>query len=251
MTLKVAGQWFEIKKFSNDITLIREPYVLGGAFTNMWHIRGRDKDLLLDTGMGVLSLREHVTILREKPIVCVASHCHFDHIGGHHEFEETVIHESEAAYLESANHNDISLTDFRDNSFDALPYAGFDISTYTIQGVRPTKTVKDDDILDLGDRSLQVLHLPGHSPGSIALWEEKTGILLTGDVVTEGQLLDELLHSSKDDYLQSLARLRGIKAKIIYPGHYEPFSRIRFQQLIDEYIDGKRKPGCPTLGRSS
>ena len=246
MSLQVAEQWFELQRFSDDITLIREPYVLGGAFTNMWQVRGRDHDLLLDSGMGVLSLRKHVAELTEKSVICVASHTHFDHIGGHHEFEHRVVHESEAAILTSADPEDTVLAGYAEHAFDALPYAGFDPDEYKITGAAPTRLVTDGDIVDLGNRHFEVIHLPGHSPGSISLWEAATSTLISGDVVTEGALLDELYHSNSDDYVRSLERIRDLPVDIVHPGHYDGFGRVRFVQLIDAYIAGKRKPCCPS-----
>ena len=245
MSLQVADPWFELQRFSNDITLIREPHVLGGAYTNMWHVRGSDHDLLLDSGMGVLSLREHVTQLTEKPVICVASHTHFDHIGGHHEFEQRLVHEIEAPILASADPHDTVLAGYRTGAFDAIPYPDFDPGDYSITAAPATRTVKDGDIVDLGNRHLEVMHLPGHSPGSIVLWEAATQTLISGDVVTEGKLLDELYHSSSDDYVRSLERIRDLRVDVVHPGHYDGFGRERFVELIDAYIAGKRKPGCP------
>ena len=62
-----------------------------GTRCNIWHVRGRDRDLLLDSGMGLVSLRSHVGLVTEKPLLCVASQAHFDHVGGHHEFEERLV----------------------------------------------------------------------------------------------------------------------------------------------------------------
>ena len=245
MTLTVATPWFELHKLSNEVTLVREPHVLGGAFTNMWHVRGRDCDLLLDSGMGVLSLREHVALLAERRVVCVASHSHFDHIGGHHEFADRVIHSAEAGILASGDDDDTLTAPYRDSSFDALPYAGFDPANYSVKGAPATRIVEHGDIIDLGDRQFEVLHLPGHSPGSIALWEEATATLLSGDVITQGKLLDELYHSDSDDYLASLERIRELKLDIVLPGHYETFGRAEFVKLVDDYIEGKRRAECP------
>ena len=243
--MEVAAPWFELHKLSNDITLIREPHVLGGAFTNMWHVRGRDCDLLLDSGMGVLSLKQHVAALSEKPVVCVASHAHYDHIGGHHEFDQRVVHAEEADNLRSADPAQIVLDGWRDSSFDALPYVGFDIEIYSVRGVEPTRTVNDGDVIDLGDRHFDVWHLPGHSPGSIALWEAATSTLLSGDIITQGQLLDDLHHSSPDAYVESLSRIRPLEIDTVLPGHYEPFGRPEFVELIDRYVTTRKKPACP------
>ena len=248
MALEVADRWFELHPFSHDITLIREPHVLGGAYANMWHVRGRDKDLLLDTGMGVLSLREHIEQLTERPVTCVASHTHFDHIGGHHEFDERLVHAAEADVLASADDEGTVLAGYRERCFQALPYEGFDISRYTIEAAPATRVVADGDIVDLGDRHFEVMHLPGHSPGSICLWEAATSTLISGDVVTEGELLDEIYHSSIPDYIASLERLRNLPADIAHPGHYDSFGRERMVEIIDDYIAGRRQVDCPSGG---
>jgi glyoxylase-like metal-dependent hydrolase (beta-lactamase superfamily II) len=62
-------------------------------------VHGRDRDLLVDTGLGHFSLRDHVALVSERPLVCVASPTHFDHIGCHHELGERCVHFAEAAIL--------------------------------------------------------------------------------------------------------------------------------------------------------
>ena len=250
MGLSVVEPWFELHTFSNDITLVREPHVLGGAFTNMWHVRGRDADLLVDSGMGVLSLREHVEQLTERPVICVASHTHFDHIGGHHEFEQRVAHELEADILTDVDPIATVLEGYREHAFDALPYAGFDLAQYSIRAAPVTRRVRDGDILDLGNRHFEVWHLPGHSPGSIVLWEAATATLISGDVITQGDLLDELYHSDSGDYVESLSRIRNMKLDIVLPGHYEAFGREQFVDLVDKYVASKKKPACPATAKT-
>ncbi len=66
---------------------------------------------------------------------------------------------------------------------DAVPWQGFDETAWTIKGCEPTAFVSDGEVLDLGDRLFSVLHVPGHTAGSIALWEQATGVLFTGDTV--------------------------------------------------------------------
>ena len=78
---------------------------------------------------------------------------------------------------------------------------------------RPTVLVQAGDIVDIGNRHFEVLHLPGHSPGSIGLWEEATGTLFSGDAVYDGPLLDELPTSSITDYLATMARLRELPVR--------------------------------------
>ena len=83
-----ARDWYETIRMADDVTLIHEPWIKPFFRCNMWHVRGRDRDLLFDTGLGHFSLRRHVPLVTGRPIVCVASHTHFDHIGSHHEFDD-------------------------------------------------------------------------------------------------------------------------------------------------------------------
>src|SRR6188474_3884672 len=77
----IADRWFETKRISDDITLLWEPHVIPLMRCNIWHVRGRDRDLVVDTGMGVCSLVDEMQDLLERPVTAVATHGHDDHIG--------------------------------------------------------------------------------------------------------------------------------------------------------------------------
>ena len=246
MTLPIADHWFETRRLSDEVTLIWEPHVDRGTRCNIWHVRGRDRDLLLDSGMGLVSLRRHVSLVTEKPLLCVASHAHFDHVGGHHEFEERLVHQAEADILSRpTRHNTVIEGYVSEETFTALPWEGFDPESYAIQPAPPTRLLKEGDVIDLGDRHLDVLHLPGHSPGCIALWEAASAALFSGDIVFDGPLFDQLYHSKVEDYVESMERLRTIPVETVHGGHYPSFGAVRFHELIEEYLAGKRQPGCP------
>jgi glyoxylase-like metal-dependent hydrolase (beta-lactamase superfamily II) len=120
---------------------------------------------------------------------------------------------------------------------DALPALGFDPSVFVMTGVEASRTLAEGDDIDLGDRALRVLHLPGHSPGSIALWDEGAGALFTGDVIYDnGMLLDELEGSSVADYRSSLERLLSLPVEVVYSGHGEPFGRVLLQERARAYL---------------
>ena len=80
------GQWYRTQNMADGITLIDEPHIKPFYRCNIWHVRGASSDMLVDSGMGVVSLRAHVPLVSERPVQAVASHTHFDHIGCHHEF---------------------------------------------------------------------------------------------------------------------------------------------------------------------
>ena len=241
-----AGTWYETKRLDDGITLIRESHVKPFYRCNIWHVRGRDRDMLVDSGMGVVSLRDHVRLVCERPLIAVGSHTHFDHIGGHYEFDERAVHAAEAEILAyPSRRNTVADRWVCDSMFAAAPVNGFRAGDYEVRAAPATRLLRDGDIVDLGDRHLEVIHLPGHSPGSIALWENATGILFSGDVVYDGALLDDAYHSDVAAYLASMERLRGIPARVVHAGHFASFGRDRLAALIGEYVAGKRRQGCP------
>jgi glyoxylase-like metal-dependent hydrolase (beta-lactamase superfamily II) len=237
-------RWYETIRMADDVTLIHEPWIKPFFRCNIWHVRGRDRDLLFDTGLGHVSLKRQVTLVTERELVCVASHTHFDHIGSHYEFPDRCVHHAEADIL-SDPRNEWTLADryATDEMFDGLP-EGWDAARYRIQPAPAGRILENGDIMDLGDRAFEVIHTPGHSPGGIALFEKKTGILLSGDIVYDGPLIDDSYHSLVEDYVATLERIRGLDILVIHGGHFPSFGPTRYRQIIDEYLALKRKPGC-------
>ncbi len=238
--------WYTVEPLADGVTHITEPHIHPFYRCNIWHVRGRDGDLLIDSGMGVVSLREHIALVRERPLLALASHTHFDHIGNHHEFAERAVHRAETGIM-AAPTREATLADVfvRDDIFTLMPPGEYRSETYTVTPAPATRVLDDGDVVDLGDRHFEVLHLPGHSPGSIALWEAATGILFSGDVVYDGELIDDAYHSVVDDYVASMERVRALPARTVHGGHFPSFGGERLRELCDEYIAGKRRPGCP------
>lgn len=239
-----ARAWYETVSTNDGITLIHEPWIKPFFRCNMWHVPGRDRDLLFDTGLGVVPLRAAVAVLRDKPVVCVASHTHFDHIGCHHEFTDRRVHAAEAAILADPRNAWILADRYAtDAMFDAAP-EGWDAASYQVRPAPATAILSGGDVIDLGDRAFEVIHTPGHSPGGIALWEARTATLLSGDIVYDGPLIDDAYHSSLDDYEASLRRLVRLPVEAVHGGHFPSFGRARLIEVVDEYLRGRRLPGC-------
>ena len=238
------NDWYETLRMGDDVTLIHEPWIKPFYRCNMWHVRGRDRDLLFDTGLGHFSLKAHVPLVTERALTCVASHTHFDHIGSHHEFSGCCVHQAEAAILADPR-NEWTCADryATDGMFDCPP-EGWDQTRYQVKPAKPERILSDGGIIDLGDRAFEVIHTPGHSPGGIGLLEAKTGIFLSGDIVYDGPLIDDAYHSVVADYVATLERLDKLKVSIVHGGHFPSFGPVRLQQLIGEYLAGQRQPGC-------
>src|SRR5688572_12404281 len=145
--------WYATRRVGDDVTYICEPFIKEFYRCNIWHVRGRDRDMLVDSGMGVVSLRRHVPLITEKSCLAVASHTHFDHIGAHHEFPERWVHAAEAELLaRQTRANTLADPYVTDDIFTALPPAPYSSAEYGVKGGPATRTLADGDEIDLGDR---------------------------------------------------------------------------------------------------
>lgn len=255
MTLPVAESWFTSRQVGPDVTLILEPHVHVLEQANMFLVEGRDRDMILDTGMGIVPLRPYLDSLRSDPakdLICVSSHTHIDHIGGVHEFETRLVHPAEAdemaapSGLNSLYRDDIPeslLKTFLEAGYpplddlliDALPYAGYNPRSYRLQGAAATSLLEHGDMVDLGDHLYEVLHLPGHSPGGIGLYERTTGVLFGADAIYDGPLIYDGPGMDVGDYLNTFALLRKLDVSIVHGGHDPSFGPKRMHQIMDHY----------------
>jgi len=235
-----AKDWYRTRVIGDGITFIDEPYIQAFYRCNIWHIRGRDRDMLVDSGMGVVSLKQWVPLVTERALTAVASHTHFDHIGCHHEFDNRCVHRAEADLMAHPTRtNTLADPYVTDDIFDALPPAPYQSTTYAVKSAPATRLLDDGDIIDLGDRHFEVIHTPGHSPGGIALYEAATQILFSGDIIYDGLLIEDTYHSNAADYVRSMERLLEMDIRTVHGGHFPSFGGERLRGIILAWLSGK------------
>ena len=208
--------WYELIELRNDVVAISEPRHQEEVFCYL--VRGRDKDLLIDTGMGIVPVTRALEKLRNssKPLEVVNTHWHFDHIGGNRHFDKILVPkniEEVAGLLKGWSHDDLEKYGFtsgfrQSDGTDNMP-PNFDAKNFSIASCKNIEPVlKNGFKIDLGGRDIFVIETPGHTPGGISLFDKTNGLLFTGDLLYEGPIYAFESESEPDQYLSSLRRIR-------------------------------------------
>ena len=191
--------------------------------------------------MGLANLRSELTIPSGKPVIAVATHVHVDHVGSFHEFETRLGHAvEEKAFARMPDAE--TLADYFRTQPDALTAAaptGITPEAYKVSPAPLTTALVENDVVDIGDACYTVLHLPGHSPGSIGLLDQRTGEFFSGDAIYEGGLVDDLPGCNIEDYKVTMTRLSELEVGIVHGGHGQMFKKDRLREIAMRYLASK------------
>jgi glyoxylase-like metal-dependent hydrolase (beta-lactamase superfamily II) len=229
MSATGADGWFYTRALAPDVWLIAEP-----QHVYSYLVRGTDRAVVLDTGMGVAPIRPLVERLAGMPVDVVNTHYHFDHVGGNHEFDRIAIHEIGAPLISQEVPREVTdeYLGYAQRQLDAVerirpldreftwllgpesvprPFPpGFRPEQWEYVPTAATETLRDGDRVDLGGRSLTVIHAPGHSPDGICLLDERTGILFAGDSANAGPIYAHFPDSDLEALATSTRRLADL-----------------------------------------
>jgi len=190
------------------------------VFKNIFLIDGVDYDsniyivdgaIVVDAGTGNFfkEIKDEIKNLGLDPVklkTLINTHAHFDHVGGNKKFKDwlgirIMAYQSDAKQIEQGEVlSELFKTKFEKVSVDSVLHEG--------------------DVLKTKNFSFEVIHTPGHTPGSICLYEKSKGILISGDTVfSDGIGRTDLPGGSPRDMANSLKRLSKLKINYIFPGH--------------------------------
>ena len=177
-------------------------------------VPGSERAALIDTGMGVGSLRSEVEKLTSLPVFVINTHGHPDHAGGNAEFEETYIAPEEYDVFQR-----MATLEFRKDDISRMP-GGKELA----EKLQPTpplpKPLSDGQVFDLGGRTLRIIYAPGHTHGSIAILDEGSGTLFTGDnAMSRNTSIHEWNSATISQYRATLERLKALHPKKLLCGH--------------------------------
>ena len=219
--------------------------------THCYLLNGNSRSLLIDTGLGICDISEEVKKLTDKPVTAVATHIHWDHIGGHKYYPDFYAHEAELDWLSGGF--PLSMDTIRSMVIDRCDLPdGYDVSTYELFQGTPTRILHDYDVIDIGGRIIEILHTPGHSPGHMCFWEKDRGYLFTGDLVYKDTLFAYYPSTDPEAYLKSLEKISILPVKRVFPAHHSldihPEILVRMQDAFRQLKqDGKLHHGSGTF----
>jgi hydroxyacylglutathione hydrolase len=211
--------WFTSTRLAEGVWRIDD-----NGSDNMYLVEGKDKALLIDTGLGAAKLADFVKTLSTKPLLVVNTHGHPDHAGANYQFKSVYIHPADAAAARQ-----VAAPEARARSIQSMAKGKTapDMVTAEEAAKAPSAELvplKDGFVFDLGGRRLEVIETPGHTPGEIVLLDAANKMLFTGD--NDNTLVWLFLPTCLplDVYLQSLKKLEARSAAFttLYPGHGTP-----------------------------
>lgn len=217
--------WFDVYRLAEGTYAVYEPNQFEEAICYL--VEGRDQAALIDTGTGIGNIRSVAEKLTDLPVMVILTHEHYDHVAGAWRFDEIIHYNSDAALKVLAQGRDnASLRNYiaGDYLWKPLP-EDFDGDTWTIPPIKPTRLVEDGDLIDLGERVLEVIYTPGHSPGQMCLLDKSRRILYSGDHFFPGPLYAHAPDVNIADYIASNNKLtaRVDEFDHICSGHNDPW----------------------------
>ena len=237
--------WFTIDKLDHETYIISE--YRHWEETHCYLLNGSERSLLIDTGLGISNIYSEVLKLTDKPITAVATHIHWDHIGGHKYFPDFYAHSEELEWLNGKF--PLSLETVKKMVVDRCDLPdGFDVNGYVFFQGMPTKILADHEVIDIGDREIEVLHTPGH----LCFWERNRGYLFTGDLVYKDILFAYYPSTDQETYLVSLEKVAVLPLERVFPAHHsldiQPEILIRMRKAFEELEEnGKLCHGSGTF----
>ena len=162
------NEWFTIEKIDDNTFAISE--YKHWEESHSYLLIGNDQALLIDTGLGIENIKKQIDNITELPIIVATTHVHWDHIGGHKYFNTIAVHELEKDWL---RHFPLPLEVVKNSLIKEkcdFPKK-FKLDDYNIYCGEPQIILQDNDIIDLGNRKIKVIHTPGHSPGHLCFYD--------------------------------------------------------------------------------
>jgi len=179
------------------------------ASVYMYLLEGEEKALLIDTGFGTIPLKQIVEEYTQKPVSVILTHGHVDHIGGTSFFENVWIHPADRLVYEEHGTKEVR------SIFIDLEQAWYPVGEKLLD-------IDENRCVDLGGRLLSIVDAPGHTKGSVCVYDEARKWLFTGDTCCEADVLLQFEHSDTvETFKNTINSLKGIDFTDTWPAHHK------------------------------
>ncbi|PYX93568.1 MAG: MBL fold metallo-hydrolase [Acidobacteria bacterium] len=220
--VKIPDQWFEVYKIRPGIFAIYEPHQFEEVISYL--VIGTQKAVLFDTGMGIGNIKAVVEGLTKLPISVLNSHTHNDHVGDNWRFHDVYGMQTDFTRRNARGSTADAQAELAPGQICGTLPTGFDPKSYKTTSFHISHWLHDRERINLGGRTLKVIAVPGHTPDSIALFDERNGLLFTGDTFYPGPIYLYRPETDLDAYVSSMKRLAALAPglQLLLPAHNVP-----------------------------
>jgi glyoxylase-like metal-dependent hydrolase (beta-lactamase superfamily II) len=239
----VSDPWFEVYEPAPNVFAIYEPHQSEEVISYL--IVGRSHALLFDTGMGISDIKKVVSELTKLPITVLNSHTHNDHVGGNWQFETIYNMDTDFTHTNAKGSREEAQAEITPDQICGDLPKDFNPKTYTTRPWKIKAYTRDGDMIDLGNRVIEVFSTPGHTPDAISLLDRANGLLFTGDTYYPAPIWLYTPETDLAAYRASIRRLADLvpQIKLVLGAHNipvaEPSVLMRLVTAFDAVRSGK------------
>jgi glyoxylase-like metal-dependent hydrolase (beta-lactamase superfamily II) len=245
----IEDPWFEAYRIRPGVFAIYEPHQSEEIISYL--ILGKTRALLFDTGMGISNIREVVEGLTSLPVSVLNSHTHDDHVGDNWRFSDIYGMDTDFTRTNSKGSREDAQAEIAPGEVCGTLPPGFNPAEYSTRPFRISHWMHDHDKIDLGERVLEIIATPGHTPDAIALLDEQNGLLFTGDSFYVGPIWLFRPETDLDAYVASVKKLAALTPglQLLLPAHNTPVAEPSYLARVVEAIQQVRSSKVKSIPR--
>jgi glyoxylase-like metal-dependent hydrolase (beta-lactamase superfamily II) len=237
--IETTQPWYSVYKIHDWLYALYEDGQYDEAL--MYLVIGETRAAVIDGGTGIGRLDKLVEELTDKPYFLLLTHTHNDHIGGCEDFTDIAVYDDVMSWESAAKGlGKDKMGEMLEPGAVIKPYPDdFDPDNFYAPPYKVTRWLKDGEIIELGNRKLEVIHTPGHSSNHICLLDREARYLYTGDIYYTGGVTSYLPGGDHDAFVESCHKLVELMPEYdwLMPAHNEPL--VEKEQMQEMYEAAK------------
>jgi len=236
---EIMNKQFISEKIKKDIFQINEPWNREGC--NIFLFKKDNSCLIFDVGLGLFSIKKFINKLKIDNFLVALTHSHFDHIGGIADFmaEEFIVPKVivnamqnrsgwALEYLKAENFDESKLVNLVDKTAQQI------CNDFIIQ--IPDMIPIKKNIINWFDYCFEVIHLGGHSNDSCVYYDHAHKILVSGDLLYNGEIYTNCYSSDKKSFAKALNIISQLDFEIVLSGHNKIMNRKKALFVVQKWL---------------